>query len=729
MRAIGGLALVITVLVSVSGCNCHPAGTGSGGGGGHSGGGSGGSGGGGAGTGGGGASGGGLIVTPPDQTVDVTTGGPAGTAQYLAHLASLDVTSGASWSIDDASFGTIAGGLFTSSGASGGVTTVRAAYQGLSGAALLHVRLHATGGSCPGCPSFPPLGGSTPSCGAAAAPTLIYPPDGVLLPPNMNVIEVQFMPGQGVSAYEIDFENAITDVRLVTPCNAITDTRGAATGGCGFSLDPTQWKWVANTNRAGDPVKVSVRATTNGSCASESAQRNLTFAEQDLNGGLYYWQSLVVGGVAGKTGGIYRYDFGNPGATSVPFLTPATGSCVGCHFLSRDGTRMTYGTDDADSDDEYGDLSGHLLDVGAKTVIATSGGTGTSRPLPPGFQTFNHDATSVMASTGQAANTFFQVWNAQTGGTPTGQMPTGMRGTQPDWSADDSKVIFVVPSKFANAFSPTPYARADDDHFKGGSLFVNTYDSSSKAFGTPTALVTASGNQNNYYPSYSPDSPPTFIVFNRVDDPAVTSDLAGDAFNNPYAKIWVLSTASGAAPIEAKNANGDPKMTNSWPRWSPFVQSYKGSRLLWVTFSSTRDYGLHVRNSVKVDNGSGTLVDQVNCYPPDSPQNPTGSHTQPLPANCNQPQIWMAAINLSTAELAGAGDPSFPAFWLPFQDVNSHNHIAQWTQTVVNPGGGGACDGGQPMCLASNAACGPSICGTCCNGDICQSGVCSPGIN
>ncbi len=721
MRAIGILA-VLTAALSTSGCNCNPPANGSGGGGG-SGGGSGT--GGGSGAGGGGGSSGGLTVTPPDQTVDVTTGGPPGTAQYAAHLASLDVTAASSWTIDDVSFGSISAGLFTSSGSTGGTTTVRATDMGATGSALLHVRLHATGGSCPGCPAFPPIGGSTPSCGAAATPTLVYPPDGVLLPPNMNVIEVQFMPGQGVSAYEIDFENAITDVRLVTPCAAIADTRGVATGGCGFSLDPTQWKWVANTNRAGDPVKVSVRATTNGSCASTSAERNISFAEQDLNGGLYYWQSLVVGGVAGKTGGIYRYDFGNPGATSVPFLTPATGSCVGCHFLSRDGTRMTYGTDDADSDDEYADLSGHLLNVGTKTVIPTSGGG--SKPLPPGFQTFNHDATTVMASTGQTAQTFFQTWDAQNGGAVMGQMPTGMRGTQPDWAADDSKVIYVVPSKFANAFAPTPYNKADDDHFKGGSLWVNSYDLGSKMFGTPAALVTATGNQNNYYPSYSPDSPPSFIVFNRVDESTLTTDLSQDAYNNPYAKVWVLSTQMGAAPIEAVNANGDPKNTNSWPRWSPFVQTYKGSRLLWVTFSSTRDYGLRVRNSVMVDNGSGTQVAQVNCYPPDSPQNPTGSHTQPLPANCNQPQIWMAAINLSTAELGSAGDPSYPAFWLPFQDVNAHNHIAQWTQAVVDSNNG--CDGGQAMCLMTNAACGPSICGTCCNGDICQNGVCSPGIN
>jgi hypothetical protein len=713
MRAIH---LLISVLLAAS-CQCQGNAhiTGSGGGNGGSG-----NGAGGAGGSGGGVVNNGLLVTPPDATLDITQGGAAATTHFTATLIAngSDVSASAQWTLDNPAVGTINGGTFTASGAAGGTVLVQATYNGSSGQALLHLRLHASGGSCMGCPTIPPLNPTPPSCGAPAAPQLVYPADGVLLPPNMNVIEVQFMPGVGTNAYEIDFTNGTTEVRLSTPCVPITDTRGVATGGCGFTLDPTMWKWVATTNRGGDPVTVSVRATTDGSCASPSNSVAVSFAQQDLNGGLYYWQSLVVGGIAGKTGGIYRYDFGNPSQAATAFLTPASGSCVGCHFLSRDGTRMTYSTDDADSDDEYGDMSGHLLNVGTKGLIVTTSPSG--RPLPPGFQTLTHDAKLVMASTGLTVESVFRTWNAQTGGAPVGQMMTGMRGTQPDWSADDSKIVFVIPTKFATAFAPLPYLRGDDDHFLGGSLYTATFDGTN--FGTPAPLVMATTAQNNYYPSWSPDS--SFVVFNRVDDdPASTTDLSQDAYNNPLAKVWVLSTTSGAKPVEAAKLNGDARNTNSWPRWSPFVQTYKGQRLLWVTFSSTRDYGLHVRNHTTVGG-----LPQVNCYPPDSPQNLVGSHTQPLPANCNQPQIWMAAINLSTAELVTAGgDPSFPAFWLPFQEVTAHNHIAQWTQTVVvDPG---ACDGGQPACLMTNAACGPSVCGTCCNGDICQAGVCQPGIN
>src|SRR5205807_1067968 len=109
-----------------------------------------------------------------------------------------------------------------------------------------------------------------------------------------------------------------------------------------------------------------------------------------------------------------------------------------------------------------------------------------------------------------------------------------------------------------------------------------------------------SQGENNYYPSFSPDVPPSFVVFNRAIPTNSNTDLSQDAFNNPYAKVWLMSLKTGAQPVEAHQLDGDGALTNSWPRWSPFVQTYHGQRLLWVTFSSTRDYGLRVRNHVKV---------------------------------------------------------------------------------------------------------------------------------
>jgi len=41
--------------------------------------------------------------------------------------------------------------------------------------------------------------------------------------------------------------------------------------------------------------------------------------------------------------------------------------------------------------------------------------------------------------------------------------------------------------------------------------------------------------------------------------------------------------------------------------------------------------------------------------------------------------IWMVGV----VPKIGGGDPSFTAFCLPFQDITTSNHIAQWTKVFI----------------------------------------------
>jgi len=563
---------------------------------------------------------------------------------------------------------------------------------------------------CDGCGPFPPIG-TTPCTPNVLGPAqLVYPLDGLLLPPNMNVLEVQFVPPQGATEYEVDFENGVTDVRVQTFCDPVPDVRGGPSRGCGLTLPQAAWNDIANTNRDGDPVTVTVRATIDGSCVSTSVEKvNLSFAKDDLAGGIYYWQSATYGGVGGKTGGIYSHDFGTFDPTPTPFYTSdSTGTCVGCHNVSRDGVRMSLAFDDPDGDDEFGDVHTAVLDVATKTKV---GGTSMS----PGFQTFTHDHAKMIASTFKTnQNKAFAVFDGDGANLlATDMLPTNMLGTQPDLSEDDTTLVFVVPG---TANNKTTISNAGDHHFMGGSLFTASFDASGNTLGTPAAYIQATGTQNFYYPSFAPDG--SFVVFDEADD-ASSGNNDDDAFYNRKARVKIMHwpAQQGDAPLDLGALNVADGLSNSWPRWSPFVGTFHGQRILWLTFSSNRDYGLHLVN--------GGFDD---CYPPESP-----SYDQPQPLskqnttyqNCAEPQIWMAAVIVDTDRGLDAKDRSYPAFWLPFQDVNSHNHSAQWVEKVQGPPeqDGGAClpigstcgglDGGTGVCC--QVCCGTTCEGSCVN--------------
>src|SRR5262249_8822080 len=118
--------------------------------------------------------------------------------------------------------------------------------------------------------------------------------------------------------------------------------------------------------------------TIDGTCVTSSTTKiDINFAKDDLAGGIYYWQSTTFMGIAGTTGGIYSHDFGTFDPKPTPFYVAGptgadgggTGTCVGCHSLSRDGARISLATDDPDADDEFGDVHTHVLDVAARSVL------------------------------------------------------------------------------------------------------------------------------------------------------------------------------------------------------------------------------------------------------------------------------------------------------------------------------------------------------------------------
>ncbi|MHB1846030.1 MAG: hypothetical protein ACYCWW_14485 [Deltaproteobacteria bacterium] len=145
---------------------------------------------------------------------------------------------------------------------------------------------------------------------------------------------------------------------------------------------------------------------------------------------------------------------------------------------------------------------------------------------------------------------------------------------------------------------------------------------------------------------------------------------------------------SGGTPVQLTTANdvvNDATVTpseNSMPTWAP------PGDLHWIAFNSQRPYGLLTQGGKN--------------------------------------QIWVAAVDLSKLP----DDPSYPGFWLPFQNLTDLNHRAFWTLDVRTDYDGGvpdagplpdagavdagSTDAGLPPCVPFGDPCSPAT-STCCD--------------
>src|SRR5439155_1211407 len=154
---------------------------------------------------------------------------------------------------------------FHPTGTAGGITHVHALRGSDGGKTSLTVRIKKVV-ITPGTPADAPGKFGGPATGAA--PAMVYPPDGTLIPPNLNMLEVQFTPAAGASLFEVGFVGPALELEIYTTCAAVG-------GGCGLMPDDATWKLLSH--------------------ASASTTMNVTLRSTDGNGG-------PVGGAPGGNG-------------------------------------------------------------------------------------------------------------------------------------------------------------------------------------------------------------------------------------------------------------------------------------------------------------------------------------------------------------------------------------------------------------------------------------------
>jgi hypothetical protein len=274
------------------------------------------------------------------------------------------------------------------------------------------------------------------------------------------------------------------------------------------------------------------------------------------------------------------------------------------------------------------------------------------------FESWNPGATQYVGVYGDSGATDFNLMIID-GATGQKVKSIDIGGTQlsngadhPDWSPDGTKIVFTKIGATSSTLQ----------RMHRGAIQMVTLNGTT--WSAASTLVPATTGENHYYPAFSPDS--KIVAFNISICPnGDESNRSCNADGDPSATVYTVPTAGGT-PAKLANLNAPGKedgsqtnLTNSFPKWCPFEfhrTGELGSRLMWITFSSSRAYGLYGQ-------------------PPQQTSGDGDATTGKL--------IWMAGID---PDAAGRGeDSSFTAFVLPYQGFDTSNHIGQWTERVRQP--------------------------------------------
>lgn len=490
------------------------------------------------------------------------------------------------------------------------------------------------------------------------APAIVYPTDGVVLPPNLGSVEVHATTGDPAhTLFELAFANAATDVRFHARC-----TRPEGVGGegqCVWNLDGLLWEYFARTNRGGEPLSLRVRATDDeGTVLGESPPVSMRFARDDIVGTLYYWTtSDLPPPLDGPS--VLRFDFADPDAVIEPMITESqAGRCVGCHAVSRDGTKVfaSVGGQNAggvmirDLEVDLGEEGDFLWRAPDERILQ--------------FASFSPDGSELVGVYGER-DLYEDPDGAGNGGdliffrTECDDVPDGCVIGRADLGGREASHPDWGPTGDLIAFTDVGIGNTSQRPYFGGISYV---ERDGDGWGPPVERIPRADGRNRYNPTLSPVDG-AIVAYNESTCPG--GDLQQrdcNADTDPSAKVWAAVTRGDAPPVLLAAAMGpgpldeDDDLANTFPRFAPFRFVLEAGEIgdrtiLWLTFSSTRNLGFR--------------------QPPEGVNTETDRGTF----------LWMVAIE--PERLAQGLDPSSAPFALPFQELDTSNHIGVWTEQAV----------------------------------------------
>lgn len=493
-----------------------------------------------------------LHISPKHLTVAVVDDVPVVQA-YRATLtgddgSERDVTAETRFELADRRIGSWEGERLSITGHGAGPTEIVAFAGGVKTTAELTVFIRGTRveGAAPGnAPTLFANAVASPTC----APRIEYPADKLLVPANLGELDVHWTDARN-DLFEIAVSNEYVDLRVYT-VGRDPDVRFWS------GLQRNEWSQLV-FNRQPMELTVTGLSTASPIIKCETTPQELEVTREDALGGVYYWSTDWAAREAGENGQeIMRFDLRTPEVAPSPLFTgsdrPAT--CIGCHALSRDGSRVAITLDGA---------------TGAGSVIDLTDGremmpTGTAA-LHWSSAAFSADATKLLA----VQDGTMRLLETDGGALLTTLTNTpGQIASNPEFSPDGTMLASVETS------GTTDWA------FGTASVVVRTFDATTSTFGDARMLMPFDATQDmqSYYPSWSPDG--KWI--------AITRSSGGNSYNNPDATVWVIKV-DGSQPAVAITPTAG--LTDSMARWLPFEsETSTFEPVYFLSFSSERAFG------------------------------------------------------------------------------------------------------------------------------------------
>ncbi len=480
-----------------------------------------------------------LRITPGALTVTIVDGAPvvqAFTATMVADDGTeRDVTSATTWSLADGGFGSVDGATLTLTGTGAGPTALVAMAGGLTATApvTVHVRGTIVDDTAPS-NAAEMFGRAVDTAGCA--PSIAYPADQLIVPANLGRFDVQWRDPRN-DLFAIAIHNTYVDLTIYTATNgsyAIAD----------------RWPAIASA-RAETSMQLTGLATSSPETKCASAPRRFGVTNEDALGGVYYWSS----------NGTMRHDLRRPGAAAETFQLEG-GSCIGCHAVSRDGTRIAVTRDHANGRGAVLDLAEGRSMMPADATTRWNGATFT--PDGDKLLTIQHGEMTLLAADGGAVLT-------------TVENPAGTLAGSPELSPDGTRLAYVQTT------GTSDWAYGD------ASIVIRSFDETTNTFGDAQVVLPfddATGLQS-YYPSWSPDG--QWL--------AITRSTHGSSYANPDATIWVIKADGSLPPLPISTTTG---FTESGATWLPTAHTLGRQQepMFFLSFASTRAYGTTLANGM-----------------------------------------------------------------------------------------------------------------------------------